>query len=111
MVFDWFKKKAPPPLPLLRADMIQPADKLLSTAEAKTLFGEWLVTIGQESDQDRSGRMELAFAVDCFADAIKERHEDLRVALQEAREWEREETRELKAELRAFAKEIGRAHV
>lgn len=62
--------------PVLRADMLQPVDKLITTKEAKRIFKEWMLQIGCLDKQ------EVGDHVGYFADEMREHEQSLKEEVQ-----------------------------
>jgi hypothetical protein len=103
MFFDLFKKKEPP---ILKAEMLEPVNAPIATAEAKRIFKEWMLRIGHLSNKDKLDKMELADSVSYFVEEMKQHEQALKDDLADAKAQTAEEIKELKAELRELKKAL-----
>lgn len=99
MFFGLFGKKEPP---ILRAGMLEPVDALISTAEAKRIFKEWMLKIGHLD------RQEVGDHVGYFADAIKDHEEYLKMESDHEKDITKEEIPEEKEYLKEAKRDLSK---
>lgn len=90
-MFGLFKKKIPP---ILKPEMLQPADAPISLTDAKRIFGEWMLKIGHLSDKE-----EASEHVIYLVEAISERADELKEEYVSQKEIASETLRDLRLEL------------
>jgi septal ring factor EnvC (AmiA/AmiB activator) len=107
MFFDLFKKKEPP---ILKPEMLQPADAPISTADAKRILKEWMVKIGHLSNKDKLDKMELTDHVGYFVEEMKQHEESLKFDIDDEKESVAESIKEEKEEIRDLRKELAKCN-
>ena len=89
-MFRFFRKKRP----TLKPEMIEPADVPISTTEAKRIYRDYLKAY--DRDLDARGRAE---AVQQFADFMKEREEEYKLAIANKKDGIKDTLSDIKTEI------------
>jgi flagellar motility protein MotE (MotC chaperone) len=92
--------------PILRADVLQPKDADISTAEAKRIYKAWMLQIGFYKNKDSIDRAELADAIEYFAMAIKETEQYLKDELDHEKQIIKDEADGIKKEITKWREDL-----